>query len=199
MQNDSQEERVLKRYERLVKVIESLSDEKRKDAILTMCKEIGVRFCTAPASNRTTYHDCYMGGLFDHSIKVVKNLTKLVETFDVNKKYSRDSVIICGLFHDLGKIGSLEKDYYIPQDSDWHREKLGEHYKYDETITYLFHSERSLWWLHHYNVQLTEVEYQAIDYHDGQYVERNVHVKQKEELLTLLLHFADMLSIKDFK
>lgn len=193
--NKNIEEKIVRRYERLIKIIESLSDESRKEKLLKMVKEIGIRFCTAPASHRLEYHDCYPGGLFDHSVKVVKHLTSLVDLF-CKDEITRDTIIITALFHDLGKIGSLEEDYYLTQDSEWHRNKLGEMYIHNLNMIYMVHSERSVWWLNHYGIDLTEDETQSILYHDGQYIERNKSIRQKETNLCLLLHWSDMSSIK---
>jgi 23S rRNA maturation-related 3'-5' exoribonuclease YhaM len=62
-------------------------------------------FFTAPASTR--YHRSYEGGLCEHSMNVT-------DLFNIrNKKMghvvSDDSVIICGLLHDLCKIGYYQK------------------------------------------------------------------------------------------
>ena len=40
------------------------------------------------------------------------------------------------VFHDFGKIGSLEADYYLSQDSNWHRER-GMMYKYNDQLQYI--------------------------------------------------------------
>jgi len=57
-------------------------------------------------------------------------------------------------------------------------------------LTYLSVPVRSIY-LALQHISLTEVEIQAIVYHDGQYVEDNRSSATHEETLTLLLQYAD--------
>ena len=77
------------------------------------------------------------------------------------------------LHHDLGKVGDLEHDYYIPQDSDWHRKNRGEIYKHNPSLQYMKVPDRGLWLLQHYGVKVTDKEYIGIKLTDGMYDEAN--------------------------
>ena len=95
-----------------------------------MCDVIGERLAVCPASTRDSHHSAFPGGLVDHSLRVLANALKITKAF--GWELPKDSLIIGCLFHDLGKVGDVENDYYVPQDSDWHRNKLGEFYKINE-------------------------------------------------------------------
>ena len=62
-------------------------------------------YFTAPASTR--FHNAFEGGLCRHSLKLMEMF------YNENAKWEKplhvDSVIICGLLHDLCKIGSYQK------------------------------------------------------------------------------------------
>jgi len=58
-------------------------------------------FFTSPAS--TKYHGNYPGGLCEHSLNVYKLFEAQNKLFE--KRLPSDSVILCGLLHDLCKIG----------------------------------------------------------------------------------------------
>ena len=192
-------EAIAKRYEGLKTLVNSLSNNERKNSLMNMIEgDIGIKFVTTSASRRISHHNCYPGGLYDHSISVVGYLNLLNKTLikNENERYSRDEIIMVGLFHDLGKVGNLDQDYYEPQVSDWHREKLGELYIYNENMPYLHHSERSVWILNHFGVSLSEIETQAILYHDMLYIPKGEMIKYKEDRLTILLHFADLYDAK---
>ena len=176
-------------------IVNGIEDEEKKKAILNLLDHVDERFFTAPASGRVTYHNCFPGGLVEHSIRVYKNLKILVENF-CDDQIHEDEIIVAGLFHDLGKIGSINEPYYVDQDSDWHQEKLGEYYTHNDNLTYMGTAQRSLFLLNYFGVPLNEIETQAILIHDGQYVDANKPYKQKEEMLSLLLHQADMISCK---
>src|SRR4051812_7305779 len=107
----------------------------RSEALVGMVDALGERLALCPASGRLSYHLACPGGLVDHSLRVLKNAFALAKTF--NYDVSKPSLIIGSLFHDIGKVGDVNDDYYVPQASDWHREKLGEMYKHNENIPYL--------------------------------------------------------------
>ena len=64
-------------------------------------------FFTAPAS--TKFHNCFIGGLADHSLNVYYNLKRLVENKHLEDVIPEESIIICGLLHDMSKINYYEK------------------------------------------------------------------------------------------
>lgn len=61
----------------------------------------------APAS--TKFHNCCIGGLADHSLNVYYNLKRLVENKHLEDSILEESIIICGLLHDISKINYYEK------------------------------------------------------------------------------------------
>ena len=65
-------------------------------------------FFEAPAS--TKYHCNFKGGLCLHSLNVYKNLKHLYESYKdlIDLKIDEDSLLICGLFHDISKTNFYE-------------------------------------------------------------------------------------------
>ena len=65
-------------------------------------------FFEAPAS--TKYHCNFKGGLCLHSLNVYKNLEHLYESYKdlIDLKIDEDSLLICGLFHDISKTNFYE-------------------------------------------------------------------------------------------
>jgi hypothetical protein len=59
-------------------------------------------YFTAPASTR--YHNVFEGGLCQHSLNVTREFSK--ENDKWVKPLPQDSVILCGLLHDLCKVGA---------------------------------------------------------------------------------------------
>jgi len=59
-------------------------------------------YFTAPASTR--YHNVFKGGLCQHSLNVTREFSK--ENVRWLKPVPQDSVFICGLLHDLCKVGA---------------------------------------------------------------------------------------------
>ena len=73
------------------------------------------------SSERATNHLYFVR--FNNSSAGIYNPTELGAKFNLAK-----SLVKISLLHELGKLGDPENELYIPQDSDWHREKLGQNY-----------------------------------------------------------------------
>lgn len=184
-------------WNRFVGFCEKLGE--RAPALLKMCDELGERLATCPASSRLSHHNAFPGGLVDHSLRVLGNAFKLCKAFGWDSVVSKESLIVGCLFHDFGKLGDTQKDYYVPQDSDWHRDKLGEIYKINDDMQYMTVPDRGVFLLQHYGVKLSRDETLAILLNDGQYADDNKPYRMKEPLLADVVHIADVISTKQEK
>jgi hypothetical protein len=188
-------EQIAENFEKFRSFMEKLGD--RSEPALALVDHLGERLAMCPASSRKEYHAAFPGGLVDHSLRLLSNALKLCKTF--NWEVPKDSLIIGCLLHDLGKVGDHEKDYYVPQDSDWHRDKLGEMYKHNKEILYMTVPDRGVWLCQYFGLKLTQDEWLAIKLNDGQYAEENAPYKMKEPLLADIVHLADYISCKQEK
>lgn len=160
---------------------------------------LGTVFCTAPASSRTEFHSCYAGGLLRHSLNVTKFLSRLAKGFAPNK-WTDETLVLVGLFHDLGKtIDGNGEEIYVPNPSDWHREKLGALYEINKEVRHMAISDRSLFLLQKFGVALSEEEFLAIKLADGQNVRENEGYRYKEPELAVLLATANTLAERSEK
>lgn len=150
----------------------SLKNEVRKSQIQEMMKAIGWRYYQCPASNRVTQHNCFPGGLVEHSIRVTNIFQELCKQYYNVDEETLDSIVVVGLFHDLGKIGrvyendpsrkSLSDFMFLNQDSVWHQKNLGEYYLFNENLQFMKYSARSLQILNFFGIKLNELEFQMI-------------------------------------
>lgn len=182
------EEAVQKNREIIEKLIEGFHTG-RRESVQDMMKDVGLEFYTAPASQREEYHNCFPGGLADHSLRVVKNLRTLAGALAPGK-FELSVLNFVGLFHDLGKVGDGDEPYYVPHPSEWHR-KQGMLYEINKKCVFMPSAERGLYVLQLYGVTLTSDEYLAIRLNDGMYEETNRKYGMKEPDLALLVHMAD--------
>ncbi|MBU1082715.1 MAG: HD domain-containing protein [Spirochaetes bacterium] len=179
------------------KGVNSISDEKVKAALNKLLEHFSVRLIEAPASHKLAYHNCFPGGLIDHSIRVYIIFQYLFKKF--GKACTNDDMIIAALFHDIGKLGTVDQPYYIPNSSQWHKEKLGAMYEINSNISYMPHAQRSVQLLSHFEVPLSDDVFRAISIHDGMYVDCNRPYAMKEGMFALLLHMADRLATEQEK
>jgi len=118
------------------------------------------RIATCPSSTRDSYTGCYPGGLVECSLRITSAMRKLADVYKLDVAPS--SIFKIGLLHDIGKIGDLDNDLFLPQDSQWHRDKLGELFKYNENVSRMPHADRTMFLLQHFGIKLTHDEYVAI-------------------------------------
>ena len=182
------------------KALSLLSPQKlgdRSGPALHMVDSLGERLALCPASAKREYHNAFPGGLIDHSLRVLKNAFRLAGAFEW--KLPNDSLIIACLFHDLGKVGDHERDYYIPQTDSWRVEKLGEEYTYNKELQYMTVPDRGIFLCQHFGLKLKQDEMLAIRLNDGQYSDENASYKLKEPVLADIVHIADLISTKQEK
>lgn len=177
------------RVEIFNRILNLIKGSNREKVIFNMVEELFDRIKTSPASSRLAYHSCYEGGLMDHSNIVTLKMLADLPYYNVPLY----SVVISGLFHDLGKIGSKTLCYYQP--SELWKVQRGIPYEIPEEIKIIPHSSRSIYILSQFNVQLTEQEFQAIMYHN-RLPEDSGLIKNYETPLLCMLHYADMYAAK---
>tara|TARA_R110000851_G_scaffold248883_3_gene401390 strand:+ start:215 stop:784 length:570 start_codon:yes stop_codon:yes gene_type:complete len=110
------------------------------------------------------------GGLIDFSLKVATEAKSLSASFGSTK-----SLVKVALLHELGRVGGLEStaDLYLIQDSDWHRDKLGQTYKYNDACPKMNTSHRTLWLLSYLGIDLSREEWLAINVGQGMHLPEN--------------------------
>lgn len=192
--------------------ISLLKDIKRADAdidgLINYLEDVG--FFLAPAT--TKYFGSYEGGLCEHSLKVFDILKDLIDRYDfrvVDKEERFDSLLIVGLLHDVYKATYYEK--YIKNTKKY--STLGK--KYDEIGKYDWVSENayrvkennkeiigskgttSFFKISNY-IPLYKDEIIALIYQsagmDREETVEDMHEVLGNNILTLLLHLADMLA-----
>ena len=186
-------EKIETNWETFSKLCNRLCD----DNIGMLLSHIEDRAAVCPASSRESQYGAYPGGMVEHVLKVASNMRGISEIY--SNEIQIASILKVSLLHDLGKIGDLEEDYFIEQDSDWHREKLGQMYKYNENLAKMSISHRTLWMLQKFGVELTCDEWLAIQLSQGSHFEENRFYVGSEPTLALALQHAKSLTIHNVK
>lgn len=188
-------EEIAANFDKFRSLCEKLGD--RAEPAVKMVDSLGEKLALCPASSRKDYHHAIPGGLVDHSLRVLSNAMKISKAF--SWEFPRDSLIISCLFHDLGKVGLAEddgtvSDFYVPQDSDWHREKLGEMYKHNKDMQYMTTPQRSVHMCQSFGLKLKNDEYLSILLNDGFVVDENKAYCLKISPLVFTVMTADYVS-----
>lgn len=150
-------------------------------------------FLTAPCSG--SFHLAKDGGLLEHSINVLHNAEKisaaLIGAKNLTKEF-KDSIAICALLHDLGKMGQFEKPEYVPNILKGGKPSDTKPFVKNGDLLPVDHEIRSIVIASMY-IDLTEDEQFAILYHNGLYGQVGKYILQgKETPLYMIIHFADL-------
>lgn len=169
------EDQLLENLNSFYEVIKKHVISDRKDQLLDMYKDLEDNLVVAPASTRKNYHNAFIGGFIDHTLRVVEFsiiFDKVWDRFGQKKDYTNEELVFSALNHDLGKLGYKDTPHYITNDSEWHV-KQGSYFKYNTDLPHMRVADRSLYTLQKYGIQVSENEFLAIKLHDGLYEEAN--------------------------
>lgn len=182
------------RYPQLKKMYDDLGEE---------------RIMFAPGSGFDYFHNAIPGGYVDHILRVVEFAEKNYNYYKENglnvSNFTLQELLFAAFHHDLGKLGMIGEDneYYVINDSKWHKENQGKIYNANEKLDYLFIQDRSLFLLQQYGIKCTFNEWLGIKIHDGIYDDSNkpyyVTYNKFHKLrnnLPQILHEADMIAAR---
>jgi len=192
MQTSLPVEKIESNWETFNKLCRRLSDHN----LNKLLDDLGERLVMCPASAKLDQYCAYPGGLIEHSIAVAGTLRTISDSHNLNLSVA--SILKVSLLHDLGKIGDENSDLFVEQDSSWHREKLGQMYKYNENLGRMSVSHRTLWLLQSFGVSLTHDEWLAIQLAQGSHFEENRFYVGNEPTLALALQQAKSMVIHKF-
>ena len=151
------------------KYCEILGKVSSPEAIEQLNTTFGERLILAPRG-LTEEDGGTAGELVGFSLRVAAAAKSLSTSFGNTK-----SLVKVALLHELGKLGGTEvgEDLFISQDSDWHRDKLGQMYKYNENCPKMNTAHRTLWILSYLGFDLTREEWVAVNVSQGMHLPEN--------------------------
>lgn len=191
--------------QKMIKIAEDNFSSERFEKVEVLFNHFAERMVSAPASGKVHYHNAYPGGYLDHVHNVIAGvfqMSKTMKGMGVVIDFTMEEAVFAAMFHDLGKLGDLEEPYYIPQTSDWHREKRGELYTHNTALPFMQVPDRALQLLNHFGIKVTPKEWKAILISDGLYAEGNKPYfisyqyppADFQTNLHYVVHFADHIS-----
>ena len=201
-----QAKQIEQNWNSLIQIIEDNFNGERKENLLKMYNHLKDRMMFAPASSKEHFHNAFPGGYVDHVLNITRAVKSVYQTWKdhgAHINFTEEEMIFATLHHDLGKVGDDKMDYYIPNESEWHRKNQGKIYTPNPKLQYMNVSDRSLWLLQKFDIKLNQTEYIGLKLADGLYEEGNkqyfISFTPDFELQTNLphiIHQADMLASK---
>ncbi len=149
-------EKIKENYQTYIDIIERFEDSN----LNALFEQLGERVAVAPANAQKDEYGCKNGGLVELSLEVLSMMRKLNAA--TGKQCEPKSLFKVALLHDLGRIGTVSNELFLQQDSDWHYEKLGMHFKKNQELYEYAPTQFTFQILSNFGVKLTEEEYSAI-------------------------------------
>jgi len=202
------EQQIIDNWNKLIQLIKDTFPEDypndRREKLLNMYHYFEDRMSVAPASGKAAYHNAMVGGYVEHVLHVTDcaiQLKKLWESNGAMINFTDEELIFAAIHHDLGKVGDLNQDYYIPQDSEWHRKNRGEIFKHNPKLQYMSVTDRAIFLLNHFGISMTQWEYIGLRLTDGLYEDANKTYLMSynpdwslKSNIAYILHQADMMA-----
>ena len=141
-------EQIQENWNKLIQLIEDTFEGERKEKLLEMYKHFEDRMCLAPASGQLHFHLCTPGGYVQHILNIVHYSKEFYKIWKDNgayvDDYTMEELVFAAMHHDLGKVGDIDNDYYIPQDNEWFRKNRGEIFAHNPQLQYMSVTDRAL-------------------------------------------------------
>ena len=195
---------IQKNWDRLRNLINNTFEGERLEKLNKMYDHFEDRMCIAPASAKEHFHYAHVGGYVEHVLHVVDCALKVMNLWcaeGATINFDVEEVIFAALHHDLGKVGDMDKDYYVPQESEWHRKNRGEIFTHNGALQYMTVTDRSVYILNQFQIQMSENEYIGLRLADCMYEEANksYYISYNPDWalksnIAYILHQADMMA-----
>ena len=170
------EQQIQSNWNNLRQIISDTFDGERLVNLNKMYDYFEDRMCMAPASGKEHYHNAMVGGYVEHVLHVTKFALELKELWERNGAtidFTEEELIFACIHHDLGKVGDLDHDYYILNESEWHRKNQGKIFVHNPELQFMTVTDRALWLLQHFNIPMNQTEYLGLRLTDGMYEDAN--------------------------
>lgn len=165
------------------------------EGISKLLEDHGQRIAEASYSLRKSEPFCGIGGVLEYSIELMKNTKKLNEALGYCQ--TPKDIIAAALLSPIGYIGTLQVDRFIITKSEWHKEKLGQFYDWNESCPKYSIQDMSLWYLQHYGIKLDWKIWQAILLNKSFQSEESRFYDNHKERLSILLNSAREITLKN--
>ena len=197
-------EQIEHNWKKLRDIISNTFDGERLENLNKMYDHFEDRMCMAPASGKEHFHYAHVGGYVEHVLHIIDYSQQLKGVWETNGaiiNFTDEEIIFAAMHHDLGKVGDLEHDYYVPNESEWHRKNQGAIYTHNKELQHMTVTDRAIFLLGHFKVPMSECEYIGLRLTDGMYEEANKSYyisyqpeRQLRSNIAYILHQADMMA-----
>lgn len=180
-------------WEKYNNLLKSLKDENVDNLVDTWDQ----RILMSSFSLKEKEPFCGIGGIVEYALELAKaanNISKALN-YDTNKQ----SIIKCSLLSVLGRVGNEQENRFKECTSQWHQEKLGQYFDWNDSCPKYQVNDMTLYLLQKHNIYLSWDEWQAISLLKDMTSEDTKFYNMHKSRLTLVLQLAHEAVMKDEK
>lgn len=155
------------------------------------------RIITGTYSQREKEPFCGIGGLVEYALDLAKKSNEISKALNYN--INKASIVKCSLLSIIGKVGNLTQNRFVDCTSEWHQNKLGQYYDWNEECDKYQTTDMTLFILQRFNIDLSWEEWQAISLLKDNTSEDNKFYSDYKTHLTMVLQMAHEAVIKEEK
>ena len=182
--------------ESLWNLYENISNKLQDENIKSLVENLGQRIAEQSMSQRTNESFCGIGGLLEYSLELAKTAKKLNESLILNLDNLK--IMKLALLSEIGRIGDQTNSRFVDTTSEWHKEKLGQYYDWNEACPKFKVRDMTLWFLQKYNIELSWDEWLTINHlGDTEGNDKSFYSKEKSSLSMCLLMAQDIVYTKE--
>ena len=178
------------KYEKLLSILDD-------EGVNKLIEDHGQRIIECSYSQKISEPYCGIGGLVAYSLDLAKNAKVLSQTLKYD--ISAHAIIKCALLSEVGRIGTEHLGRFILSNSDWHKEKLGQYFDWNESCPKYNVYHMSLWYIQKYKISLSWDEWQTIMLMTSQSSEDSKFYGNHKSNLSLLLSISKDIVLKKEK
>ena len=153
------------------------------------------RIIMSSFSQREKEPFCGIGGLVEYSLELAKASNNILKA--LNYDTNPTSIIKCSLLSILGRVGNATQDRYVECESEWHKEKLGQYYDWNESCPKYQVNDMTLFSLQRHNVNLSWQEWEALSLLKDMTSEDSKFYSAHKSRLSLIMQMAHESVMKD--
>ena len=147
-------------YEKLWNKYENIMSSLNDNGVEKLLEEQGQRILETSYSLRSNEPFCGPCGIIESMLEMAINAKKINDA--LGYCISNSQILKTCLLSEIGRIGTSIQDRLLENNSDWHKENLGQFYKWNEECEKYNTYDMSLWYCQRYNIDLSFDEWQAI-------------------------------------
>lgn len=143
-------------WEKYYGLIKKINDEN----LTSLIDKIDQNLIESTYSMKTSEPFCGIGGLIEYILEFTKNAKKINDSLELGIETKQLIKMCC--ISELGRSGNGLQKRFIESDSDWHKEKLGQYYNWNDNIQKHKTSEMCVYLLNNENIKLSWEELNTI-------------------------------------